>query len=100
MSFTGYDIEDAVILNRASLDRGFGRAVYMRRYQTNLKKHANGTSDILVAPPNIPPPTEKKANMLKKFRALDKDGLARVGEELRDGDIYVNKHVPDTSTLP
>jgi DNA-directed RNA polymerase beta subunit len=38
--------------------------------------------------------------MLKKFRALDKDGLARVGEELRDGDIYVNKHVPDTSTLP
>lgn len=37
MSFTGYDIEDAVILNKSSLDRGFGRAVYMRRYQTNLK---------------------------------------------------------------
>jgi len=32
MSYTGYDIEDAVILNRASLDRGFGRAMYMRRY--------------------------------------------------------------------
>ena len=27
MSYTGYDIEDAVILNRASLDRGFGRAM-------------------------------------------------------------------------
>jgi DNA-directed RNA polymerase III subunit RPC2 len=32
MSFTGYDIEDAVILNKASLDRGFGRAMYLRRY--------------------------------------------------------------------
>ena len=32
MSFTGYDIEDAVIPNRSSLDRGFGRAMYMRRY--------------------------------------------------------------------
>jgi DNA-directed RNA polymerase III subunit RPC2 len=32
MSYSGYDIEDAVILNRASLDRGFGRAMYMRRY--------------------------------------------------------------------
>ena len=32
MSFTGYDIEDAVILNQASLDRGFMRAQYMRRY--------------------------------------------------------------------
>ncbi len=28
MSYTGYDIEDAVILNRASVDRGFGRCLY------------------------------------------------------------------------
>ena len=26
--FKGYDIEDAVILNKASLDRGFGRSIY------------------------------------------------------------------------
>ena len=32
MCYTGYDIEDAVILNRASLDRGFARAMCMRRY--------------------------------------------------------------------
>jgi len=32
MSYTGYDIEDAVILNKASLDRGFARAMYKRRY--------------------------------------------------------------------
>lgn len=99
MSFTGYDIEDAVILNKASLDRGFGRAMYLRRYQTNLKKHPNGTSDILVAPPAIPPPTDRKANMFKKFRTLDKDGLTHIGEELRDGDIYINKHVPDSSSI-
>lgn len=39
MSYSGYDIEDAIILNRASLDRGFGRAMYIRRYQTSLKKY-------------------------------------------------------------
>jgi DNA-directed RNA polymerase III subunit RPC2 len=100
MSFTGYDIEDAVILNKSSLDRGFGRAVYMRRYQTNLKKYANGTMDIIATPPVIPPPTDRKANMFKKFKALDKDGMAHVGQSLQDGDIYINKHVPDPATLP
>lgn len=48
MSYTGYDIEDAVILNRASLDRGFGRAVYMRKYNTSLRRYNNGAADILV----------------------------------------------------
>jgi DNA-directed RNA polymerase III subunit RPC2 len=100
MSFTGYDIEDASILNKASLDRGFGRAVYMRRYQTNLKKYANGTMDIIAQPPTIPPPTDRKANMFKKFKPLDKDGMAHVAQELHDGDIYINKHVPDPATLP
>ena len=47
MSFTGYDIEDAVILNRSSLDRGFGRAMTLRRYQTDLKKYDEGVSDMV-----------------------------------------------------
>lgn len=100
MSFTGYDIEDASILNKASLDRGFGRAVYMRRYQTNLKKYANGTMDIIATPPKMPPSTDRKANMFKKFKSLDKDGMAHVGQQLDDGDIYINKHVPDPASFP
>lgn len=82
MSYTGYDIEDAVILNRASLDRGFGRAVYLRRYQTNLKRYQEGVKDISVAPPEIPAVTDKKYQMFKKYHTLDKDGFSRIGEEL------------------
>jgi DNA-directed RNA polymerase beta subunit len=37
--------------------------------------------------------------MLKKYHALDKDGLARVGEALNDGDAFVYKGVPDAATL-
>lgn len=32
MSYSGYDIEDAVMVNKAALDRGFGRSLYYRRY--------------------------------------------------------------------
>lgn len=35
---------------------------------------------------------------MKKFHALDKDGLARIGEKLSSGDIYINKYRPDLSS--
>lgn len=38
-----YDIEDAIVMNRASLDRGFGRCIVLRKYGTSLKKYANRT---------------------------------------------------------
>lgn len=38
MSYSGYDIEDAIIVNKSSLDRGFGRVVYLRRYGVQIEK--------------------------------------------------------------
>lgn len=32
MSFSGYDIEDAIVMNKSSLDRGFGRCIVMKKY--------------------------------------------------------------------
>lgn len=43
MSYSGYDIEDALVLNKAGLDRGFGRCQVMRKYATMVKKYPNGT---------------------------------------------------------
>lgn len=31
---------------------------------------------------------------MKKLHAVDRDGLAKVGYALNNGDIYVNKKVP------
>ena len=45
MSYSGYDIEDSIILNKGSLNRGFGRCAIMRRYPTSRNKYANGTED-------------------------------------------------------
>eukprot|EP00624_Nannochloropsis_granulata_P004428 evm.model.NODE_31977_length_99932_cov_29.870142.9 len=42
MSYSGYDIEDAVVLNKASLDRGFGRCLILRKHQTSLRKSEYG----------------------------------------------------------
>lgn len=43
MSFSGYDIEDALILNKAGLDRGYGRCQVFRKNTALIRKYPNGT---------------------------------------------------------
>lgn len=94
MSYSGYDIEDAVILNRGSLDRGFGRAMYIRRYQTDIRRYASGATDIILPATTNKDMKKSNASLNKRFHALDEDGMARVGEALANGDVFINKYVP------
>ena len=94
MSYSGYDIEDAVVLNRGSLDRGFGRALYVRRYETEVKKYQNNVTDEIRGPQI--PPEKHKQQMFKRFHALDEGGIVRVAEKLNPGDVIVNKYSPAT----
>lgn len=89
MSYSGYDIEDALVLNKvcvlnfliqASLDRGFGRCQVRRRYGTQIKTYPNRTFDRLVS---VNP--EMKTDRDYKFSVLDSDGIAHVGEIIKDG---------------
>ena len=54
MSYSGYDIEDAIVMNKASLDRGFGRCVVLRRHACSLRKYPNKAMDRITAP-QVPP---------------------------------------------
>ena len=45
MSYSGYDIEDAVVLNKASVDRGYGRCMVMKKFGTTVRRYANNTRD-------------------------------------------------------
>lgn len=94
MSYSGYDIEDAVILNKGSLDRGFGRIIYRRRYMTEVMKYSS-TMDRILGPEMVEDNRKRIGKrVVKRHRALDKDGIARVGEKISNGDVYVNKESP------
>ena len=93
MSYSGYDIEDALVLNKASVDRGFGRCQVLRKYPVSLKLYASGSRDI-VEPPIVD--TSTKVN-IKEHALLDSDGVASVGEKVSAGELYVNKFVPENA---
>eukprot|EP00877_Chromochloris_zofingiensis_P003786 jgi/Chrzof1/13408/Cz07g31260.t1 len=96
MSFTGYDIEDAIVMNKASLDRGFGRCIVLKKYGTVLRKYANRTQDRIVGPAPVGPTNR----IPDRFRILDKDGLASPGEFIRPGDVYINMSRPTNTRDP
>ncbi|CAN6247572.1 unnamed protein product [Urochloa humidicola] len=89
MGYSGYDIEDAIVMNKSSLDRGFGRCIAMKKY-TVTKENYDGMADRIVKPQRDKDGVLVKQNM----RALDEDGIAAPGQIIRNHDVYVNKQSP------
>ncbi len=44
LAYTGYDMEDAMILNKSSVERGFAHATLYKTEDINLKARVNGLS--------------------------------------------------------
>jgi DNA-directed RNA polymerase III subunit RPC2 len=69
------------------MDRGFGRCLVLRKYQTSLKDHKHDVQDRAEKP--LPTGTSSRAS--KKFDSLDDDGIADVGRILRKDTAMVYK---------
>ncbi|XP_035230876.1 DNA-directed RNA polymerase III subunit RPC2-like, partial [Stegodyphus dumicola] len=93
MSYSGYDIEDAIVLNKASLDRGFGRCLVYRTSKSTVKRYSNNTSDLVLGP-KVDAETRIP---IWKHRALDLDGIASPGIQVQNRQVLVNKSMPAVS---
>jgi len=90
MSFSGYDIEDAIVFNSASLDRGFGRCLVYKNTKATAKKYVNQTFDKLMGPlldSNTGKPTYRHS-------VLDKEGIVCAGSKIRPRQVLINKAMP------
>ena len=87
MSFSGYDIEDALILNRASVDRGFGRCHVLKKQTIPMRTFPNGTSE-RTAYPN--PPSRPDA-----YLWVDPaDGMVAPGSTVEQGNVLIHRETP------
>ncbi|MBN1544160.1 DNA-directed RNA polymerase subunit B [Candidatus Woesearchaeota archaeon] len=90
MGYMGYNIEDAVVINQGSIDRGFARSTYFRPAVAEELRYAGGLTDEIC----IPDKDIKGYKSEVDYRYLEEEGViypeARVGE----GDVIIGKTSP------
>jgi len=96
MSYSGYDIEDALILNKYSIDRGFGRCMVHKKQNASLKRYSNQSYDKIMGP--MLDATTKTP--IWKHDILDTDGIAMPGEKCDNNKVLVNKYAPKVTENP
>ena len=90
MPFEGYNMEDAVVLNKASVDRGMGRSTYFRPYTVTELQYAGGLSDEIV----IPDKDVSGYRTETAYRFLEDDGIAYPEADMNEGEVIIGKTTP------
>jgi len=93
ISYTGYDMEDAMIINKMSLERGFCAGMIYKSEFIDLRDIADLPKGSQRDDFGLIFDRNPKDADLRKF--LDVDGLPYIGTHLREGDplcCYLNEH--------
>ncbi|HZB74479.1 MAG TPA: DNA-directed RNA polymerase subunit B [Nitrososphaeraceae archaeon] len=92
LPFEGYNIEDAIVFNKSSVERGLGRTFFYRVYEAEAKQYPGGMKDSFELP-------ESDANIRgyrgeKAYRLLEHDGAIMHEAVVTGGDILIGRTSP------
>ena len=90
-TYTGYNQEDSVMINRASLDRGLFRSIFYRTYKDEERKNQSSGEEERFAQPDTSMTRQmKNAN----YDKLDESGFVPENTYVTSEDILIGKVVP------
>ncbi len=90
MNYEGYNMDDATVINRASMERGFGRSLHFRPYAAEKLRYAGGQVDDIL----IPDKDVQGYTLEGDYRFLTDDGVTYVEADVSGGDVIIGKTSP------
>ena len=90
MTYEGYNMEDAIVLNKGSLDRGVGRSFYFRPYSAIEMNYAGGLRDEI----GVPDKDTSGYKMESLYDLLDEDGIIYPEADVEAGKVLIGKTSP------
>ena len=90
MTYEGYNMEDALVINKSSIERGFGRSTFFRPYTSVELNYAGGLKDEIL----IPTKDIAGYRTEESYRFLEEDGVVYPEAKLNAGDVVIGKVSP------
>lgn len=85
-TYTGYNQEDSIIMNKASIDRGLFRQVLYKSFKDHIHRKSPEWVEKFQKPPN-----KRGKDDHDRFHAIDENGIAILGAFVREKDAIIGK---------
>jgi hypothetical protein len=90
LSFEGYNMEDALVFNKASIERGLARSTFYRIYDAECRQYLGGLKDKFL----IPEPGMRGYRGEEYYRLLEPDGIVSLESKVSGGDVLIGRTSP------
>jgi DNA-directed RNA polymerase subunit B' len=90
MSYEGYNMSDAIVLNRGSVERGLARSTYFRPYLVEELRYSGGLVDEI----GVPDKEVKGYRSEHDYRLLEDDGIISAEASVGEEDVLIGKTSP------